>query len=137
MMRDIYTRASSVIIFLGDGKFHQPSTRSRKPRELIFFGDERDSQHILRLIYHCRSKSVARLSTPFSVFSLVALLSQKDRDEQNFNTLCTLEGDVLCRLFESLRIMLSTGWWSRIWVFQEVSCPLNASRPYSFPCVVL
>ncbi|KAI1765011.1 hypothetical protein GGR53DRAFT_491775 [Hypoxylon sp. FL1150] len=66
-MRDIYNHTRSIVVFLGDGRFHLQPRRacSTKPREFTFFGDERDSQHVDSFL----SNYLTRLLSPCHVCS--------------------------------------------------------------------
>ncbi|KAI0168881.1 heterokaryon incompatibility protein-domain-containing protein [Hypoxylon sp. FL1284] len=129
-MRNIYNLATSVIVFLGDGTFHMspkpPS--STKPPEFSFLGNEQDFQHIERFVENSASKRVRGLPDGFGVFSLIAIFalqSQKHKD-----ALSNIQEKVLRNLFEELRIMLLSKWWSRMWVFQEIVVSRNPLLRY-------
>ncbi|KAK6956678.1 hypothetical protein Daesc_001957 [Daldinia eschscholtzii] len=119
IMRQIYSRAVNVIVFLGDGKTHELNhIRSSRLQEIVFRGDSNDSQHIAQFLSHCRAETLNKLPQEFGVFCLISLFAQLQYE--HIEALLSLKTRILRELFESLRMMLLSRWWNRMWVFQEV-----------------
>ncbi|KAI1480968.1 heterokaryon incompatibility protein-domain-containing protein [Daldinia eschscholtzii] len=119
IMRQIYSHAVNVIVFLGDGKTHELNyVRSSRLQEIVFRGDSNDNQHITQFLSHCRAGTPNKLPQEFGVFCLISLFTQLQHE--HIEALLSLKSRVLRELFESLRMMLLSRWWNRMWVFQEV-----------------
>lgn len=120
IMRHIYTHATEVIVFLGDGKTHQisgGSTNLQPPLEVTFHNDSSDDEHIVGFTQRWTSNKSPRTVSNMDVFSLIAM--QARGHEVPFYREVTNQLQTFEKLFEALRMMLLSPWWNRIWVFQE------------------
>ncbi|KAI1801333.1 hypothetical protein F4811DRAFT_534894 [Daldinia bambusicola] len=130
-MRQIYSRATNVIVFLGDGGTHASShLRLSRPQEFVFRGDWSDSQYITQFLFRCRAMAPHKLRRGFGVFCLISLFAQQQ--EKHIQELLSLETTMLQQLFEDLRMMLLSRWWNRMWVFQEVIVSRGTLVQYGF-----
>ena len=106
-------------MFLGDGRNHRISgysTGFKPPLEAEFNG-ELDDEHITGLFKRWVVNDVPRKATSVDVFSLIAMRARGHDGE--FYHGARERGRDLKELFEALRMMLLSPWWSRMWVFQE------------------
>ncbi|KAI0120794.1 heterokaryon incompatibility protein-domain-containing protein [Hypoxylon sp. NC0597] len=128
-MRQIYSQAAAVVVFLGDGKTHSTSSRlgGTEPQEFIFHGGSRDEHHINQFLSHCRANSMNELPAEFGTFCLISFLGQHEHE---------LADTALSRTeawqasVEDLRMMLLSRWWNRMWVFQEILVSENVLVRY-------
>ena len=139
IMRDIYAQASDVIVFLGDGWNHRVSVDSRDsspPFEAEFHSSSLDNGHIASLFQRWVSNDVPHKASAMDVFSFIAM--QARGQPELFYHEANEKGRDLKGLFEALRMMLLSPWWSRMWMFQEailarrltvryggITCPWN------------
>lgn len=136
-MRQIYSKAEKVVVFVGDGRGHrvrrsdlyQPYSPT-----MTLHGDERDRPHLesfLKLCNTAKLKEVMSLtSVPLCALSLVRTLSEEPTMTRDFAYLMALREDVRRYLFECLRAFLVSPWWDRIWVVQELAVSLVAVVHY-------
>ncbi|KAI1387159.1 heterokaryon incompatibility protein-domain-containing protein [Hypoxylon trugodes] len=129
IMRDIYSCAASVVVFLGDGASHfTPSHyQPEKPADYTF---PNDLENCLMLEVFLRQHGTLAnvFGRGFEPFCLVALFAQ--HNSKHIDDLLGLGEKVLQELFEDLRMMLLSPWWSRIWVFQEIIVSKKISIQY-------
>lgn len=119
-MRDIYAQASDVIVFFGDGWNHRVSVYSEDsspPFEAEFHSSSLDNGHIASLFQRWVSNDVPHEASAMDVFSFIAM--QARGQSELFYREANEKGRDLEGLFEALRMMLLSPWWSRMWVFQE------------------
>lgn len=128
-MRQIYSKADKVIVFMGDGRGHrvQRSDIMRPPSSpwKALHGDERDRPHLeefLKLCHTARLKEFQSLtSVPLCALSLVRLLREDLTVTRAIGNIMALRRDIRTHLFECLRVFLVSPWWDRIWVVQEIA----------------
>ncbi|KAH8680571.1 heterokaryon incompatibility protein-domain-containing protein [Xylariales sp. PMI_506] len=120
IMRDIYSLANEVIVFLGDGHGHRNtySTRLSPPNPVNFVNSHDDHQHIESFIQRWSKGTSKTKVNALDVFCLIRILAGSDREHQ---LLDVSERSEYCdMIFEALRMLLLSQWWTRIWVFQEI-----------------
>ncbi|KAM0512786.1 hypothetical protein ACHAPE_008539 [Trichoderma viride] len=121
-MREIYSKASEVIIFLGNGLEHSaPRSESYEGlRQFKEFGfSDADvclaSQHINTWKLSLLKKPVQ----PFEVFCFLTIMAQYDSSLNPLKPLEDIPEDHFTALSEAIRRILLVPWWDRIWVVQE------------------
>ena len=145
MMRDIYAKATEVVIYLGEAPHHEfaglPS-KNRHPTALsVFYGDHRDKEQIAKFQRHClpidkekKSGTKKKLNYAHEVCCLISLLAQISDLENvppfNAESRPSLDSFYQRNVFEALRYMVRSTWWNRIWVVQEVVVPRNVILIY-------
>ncbi|KAH9224348.1 heterokaryon incompatibility protein-domain-containing protein, partial [Leptodontidium sp. 2 PMI_412] len=106
MMRNIYARASEVVIYLGDAPHHE-------------FAD---------------SASKKKLNYAHEVCCLISLLAQTSDLENvppfDVESRPRLDSFYQRNVFEALRYLMRSSWWNRIWVIQEIVVPQNIILHY-------
>lgn len=144
-MRNIYTRATEVVVYLGEAPYHEfgggPS-RNKHPSALsVFHGDERDKEKIFQFQSHCSpeenrrmSGSKKKLNYAHEVCCLISLLAQSSNLENvppfDAESRPCLDSFYQRNIFEALRYLMRSSWWDRIWVVQEVVVPKNVILIY-------
>ncbi|KAL7790528.1 heterokaryon incompatibility protein domain-containing protein [Trichoderma afarasin] len=118
-MREIYSNASEVIIFLGNGldysKQHSKSSGDLRPLKRFDVGTLDASAAI-------DAWKASPLKTPVQaheIFSFLAVVAQCLSCSDLFKFLADFPQDHLTQLSEALRRTLLVSWWDRIWVVQE------------------
>ncbi|QYT03035.1 HET domain-containing protein [Trichoderma simmonsii] len=118
-MREIYSNASEVIIFLGNGldysKQHSKSPGDLRPFKRFEVGTVDASAAI-------DAWKASPLKTPiqaYEIFSFLTAVAQCLRCSDLFKFLADFPPDHLTQLSEALRRTLLVSWWDRIWVVQE------------------
>ncbi|KAK4062432.1 hypothetical protein Trihar35433_9253 [Trichoderma harzianum] len=118
-MREIYSNASEVIIFLGNGleysKQHSKSPGDLRPLKRFEVGTVDASAAI-------DAWKASPLKTPiqaYEIFSFLTAVAQCLRYSDLFKFLADFPPDHLTQLSEALRRTLLVSWWDRIWVVQE------------------
>ncbi|KAL5083978.1 hypothetical protein Trisim1_000714 [Trichoderma cf. simile WF8] len=118
-MREIYSNASEVIIFLGNGldysKQHSKSSRDLRPLKRFEVGTLDASAAI-------DAWKASPLKTPVQaqeIFSFLTVVAQCLSSSDLFKFLEDFPQDHLTQLSEALRRTLLVSWWDRIWVVQE------------------
>jgi len=145
MMRDIYAKATEVVIYLGEAPHHEfaglPS-KNRSPTALsVFYGDHRDQEQIAKFQRHClpidkekKSGTKKKLNYAHEVCCLISLLAQisdlGNVPPFNAESRPSLDSFYQRNVFEALRYMVRSTWWNRIWVVQEVVVPRNVILIY-------
>lgn len=135
-MRKIYSHASRVVVFLGNGQTHLTHSRHRlaKPNEFEFHGDSRDTQHVFQFFDRYKDTDSNQRLDEFDAFCLLCLFAQLE--PLYLSTLVRLSDQILRELFENLRMLVLSSWWTRMWTFQEVSSLESYDilwRPLSIP----
>ncbi|KAK5659447.1 hypothetical protein OQA88_648 [Cercophora sp. LCS_1] len=131
LMRDIYFKSSEVIIYLGDGKNHRSKKGRPQPPDhppAVFFGDERDERHL-----DAFSKDLGEekfTASSFHVFCFLRILGNTKNGDTSSAQFDNIGAHVLDALAESLRMMLLSPWWQRVWVVQELIVPRRAVVRY-------
>ena len=119
-MRDIYVKATEVVVFLGDGRSHRIIGRSwdrPPPFDAVFHNSSLDNELIANFIRRWIVDDVPPKVSSLDVFSFIAM-RVRGQDEV-FCGEANRRGRDLTGLFEALHMMLLSAWWSRMWVFQE------------------
>ncbi|KAI1455192.1 heterokaryon incompatibility protein-domain-containing protein [Annulohypoxylon moriforme] len=126
IMRDIFSNATSVLAFLGDGWTHFTSNPRRGERqdEFQFYGDSRDKPYLDMFLKNPEHYRNAQLREAFGVFGIISIFAQHYPADY-IKTLANLGDEVLHPLFEHFRMVLLSPWWSRIWTFQEIVVSRN------------
>lgn len=131
-MKKIYSQCSKVTIYLGDGENHRPRrgvpARPGAAACATFHGDDRDLRYIEAFWDDLASSQ--RLSSSFHLFCLIRILTSRDLTSTLAAKLSSSKVDHLSHLAESLRMMLISPWWQRIWVVQEVVVSKRAFIQY-------
>lgn len=120
IMRHIYEKAAEVIVFLGDGRNHRITGYSKNfqsPPEVVFHNNSFDDEYIAEFSRRWTSNEPPQATSSMDVFSLIAILARGQNT--SFHVRATSQQYHLEPVFEGLRMMLMSAWWSRIWVFQE------------------
>ncbi|KAH6720640.1 heterokaryon incompatibility protein-domain-containing protein [Leptodontidium sp. MPI-SDFR-AT-0119] len=145
MMRNIYARASEVVIYLGDAPHHEFAggpTKKQYPSALsVFHGDSRDEKVISEFQSHCLpedtrkdSASKKKLNYAHEVCCLISLLAQTSDLENvppfDVESRPRLDSFYQRNVFEALRYLMRSSWWNRIWVIQEIVVPQNIILHY-------
>ncbi|KAL2060720.1 hypothetical protein VTL71DRAFT_9361 [Oculimacula yallundae] len=140
MMRDIYAKASKVVIYLGEAPGHEfagsPTTTRRTSALSIFYGDSKDAGVISEFQSLCLGKDLGngsrnkkKLNYAHEACCLISLLAQTsdlgkvppfDKESRP-----RLEAFYQRNVFEALRYLMRSSWWNRIWVVQEIVVPKN------------
>lgn len=121
-MREIYSKASEVIIYLKYGlELGAPNSKSYEGlRQFKEFGfSDADvclaSQHI-----NTRKLSpLKKLVQPFEVYCFLTITAQYDSFLNPLKPLEDILEDHFAALSEAIRRILLVPWWDRIWVVQE------------------
>jgi hypothetical protein len=130
-MRDIYASASEVVVFLGDGRGHRITGLSRQPRapeRIVFHNDESDDQHVMAFVTRWSETSSRQRVEPLDIFCFIRMLSHCGSSQFS-----NLKQNLMMQLeliLESLRMMLMSQWWVRMWVFQEVIVSSKVTLQY-------
>ncbi|KAI1092053.1 heterokaryon incompatibility protein-domain-containing protein [Rostrohypoxylon terebratum] len=130
IMRQIYNHDTRVVVFLGDGQTHLTpnSPRLAKPNELEFYGDSRDTRHIFQFLDRYKDMTSSQKLGELDTLCLVCLFAQLE--PQYLNALIGLGDQVLLELFENLRMLVLSPWWTRMWTLQEIIVSQNALIRY-------
>ncbi|KAL8288449.1 hypothetical protein RB597_000519 [Gaeumannomyces tritici] len=138
LIRDIYSQASGLTIFLGNGishrtprAFHKTHTPSAARHDFSSSsgagGDPGDRQVVTDFWNSWRTRqqrSNHQSNSALSVFCLLWSLAYDTSTTPTwpFPELLDAERERDVRgLFEAVRLMLLSPWWSRVWVVQEVA----------------
>ncbi|KAG4438617.1 hypothetical protein IFR05_005900 [Cadophora sp. M221] len=144
MMRNIYSRANEVVIYLGEAPHHEfaGSLKKRNSSALsVFYGDSRDAEVISEFQAHCLPRedqkgaaSKKKLNYAHEACCLISLLAQVSDLENvppfNVASRSRLDSFYQRNLFEALRYLMRSSWWNRIWVVQEIVVPQNIILHY-------
>ncbi|KAK1756411.1 heterokaryon incompatibility protein-domain-containing protein [Echria macrotheca] len=137
LMREIYSICDTVAVYLGDGIHHRPQKGiARRPdvARITFSNDPRDLVHIDAF---WDALSAGRpLKSLFHMFCLLRILSSADLFPILITKLDGGKNDALDQILEALRMMLTSTWWQRIWVVQEMVVARSAViqyGPFSVP----
>ncbi|PTB65723.1 hypothetical protein BBK36DRAFT_1121167 [Trichoderma citrinoviride] len=122
-MRDIYSTAVEVIMFLGSGLDYGVSSNHHSSRDLrplhIFDGGKPD---FLLASQYIDAWKTSPLKKPVQALEVFAFLTIMSWSKNSLNPLGVLE-DIpeahMAALAEALRRTLLAPWWDRIWVVQE------------------
>lgn len=135
-MRNIYSTASEVVIFLGDGSHADYSaSRSRSktpPGPCRMFGvDDMNIPLARQTLDNWKTSALKGPVQALEIFSFLAIITQF----QDSSSLLKLFEDFpethVIALFEALRRALLVAWWDRIWVVQEAVVAQNITVRYS------
>jgi len=132
-MRNIYSKAAEVIVFLGDGLDPLANGRSKLKSQAIraeFKDDLMDDEWTERCLSKWKTTSRMGRATPLDIFCLLRLLSQGQSLSNSLRCLEKVPEPVLATIFEALRQMLTVRWWNRIWVVQEVVTAAKVTVQY-------
>lgn len=121
-MRDIYSRAVEVIIFLGSGLQlgmpKPPSSRDQRPFQR-FGGCKADFLLASQYIDAWKTSSLKKPVQPLEVFAFLTIVSQSREIPNPLGVLEDIPDAHMAALAEALRHTLLAPWWDRIWVVQE------------------
>lgn len=117
-MREIYSAADQVIIFLGeDSSYGAGKSLRRDPGPCVRFTGHDSDEDLIK--QHVRkwasSRTTKHISAP-DIFCLIAILSRQIHSPKFSQDIPVHH---LGAVFEALRTMLTARWWDRIWVVQE------------------
>ncbi|CAH0025005.1 unnamed protein product [Clonostachys rhizophaga] len=117
-MRDIYSAADQVIIFLGDDLNPRAGKSFRRDARpcVRFTGHDSDSDLIRQYMRKWASSLTTEQVSAPDIFCLFAILSRQI-DRPRFPKEIPVRH--LGAIFEAVRTMLTARWWDRIWVVQE------------------
>ncbi|EEU34991.1 uncharacterized protein NECHADRAFT_67889, partial [Fusarium vanettenii 77-13-4] len=121
-MADIYSEATEVIVFLGGGPGRQMkgSKKQKDPGPCtVFTNTPLDDNLTNQALSNWTTPGRRQQVTAFDLFCLLRILSQSRGAPDPFEALRQVPDVYLTAMFESLRQMLTTRWWDRIWVVQE------------------
>ena len=123
-MNDIYRSATEVIVFLGDGPNHRITgcSQHKDPgSQVVFYNNSSDDALQSKFLSVWQPPGRGRQSArAFDVICLLSLLARPRISSQPFEFLEGIPENLLRKLFESLRRMICSPWWDRIWVVQEI-----------------
>lgn len=118
-MREIYSMAGEVIIFLGNGldysKQHSKSYRDFRPLKRFEVGTV-DASAAINIWKTSPPKTPVQA---YEIFSFLTVVAQCPSCSDLFKFLADFPQDHLTQLSEALRHTLLVSWWDRIWVVQE------------------
>jgi hypothetical protein len=121
-MREIYSKASEVIIFLGHGLEHSISNsetyESLRPFKKFGVGDA-DVALASSHIETWKRSSLKKPVQSFEVFCFLTIMAQHGSQEDPLNIIERIPEGHFTALSEAIRRMLLVPWWDRIWVVQE------------------
>ncbi|KAL7919645.1 heterokaryon incompatibility domain-containing protein [Trichoderma austrokoningii] len=135
-MRDIYSTASEVIIFLGDGS-HADYDASRVRSEAppgpcrIFGTDYMDISLAHETLDKWKTSALKGPVQALEIFSFLAAITQFRDSSSLLNFFEDIPEAHVTALFEALRRTLLVAWWDRIWVVQEAVVAQNITIRYS------
>lgn len=135
-MRNIYSTASEVIIFLGDGSHADYSTsRSRSktpPSPCRMFGvDEMNISLARQTLDNWKTSALKGPVQALEIFSFLAIITQFQDSLSLLKFFEDFPQAHVTALFEALRRALLVAWWDRIWVVQEAVVAQNITVRYS------
>lgn len=133
-MRSIYSMASQVIIFLGDGSdYSTAKPRSGKPpRPRQKFGLKDANVSFARQIIDIWKTSALKEPVQASeMFAFLTIIVEFSDSTTLFKLLADIPKAHLAALFEAMRCTLLLPWWDRIWVVQEAVVAKNLTVRYS------
>lgn len=135
-MRSIYSTASEVIIFLGDGSHadysasHMCSKSSPRPCRIFGIGNV-NIPLAHQTLDNWKTSALKGPVQALEIFSFLALITQF-RDSSNLLKFFKNFPEAhVTALFEALRRTLLVPWWDRIWVVQEAVVAQNITVRYS------
>ncbi|KAL7957632.1 hypothetical protein V8C34DRAFT_285327, partial [Trichoderma compactum] len=118
-MREIYSMASEVIVFLGNGldysKQHSKSCGDFRPLKRFEVGTV-DASAAINIWKTSPPKTPVQA---YEISSFLTVVAQCPSCSDLFNFLADFPQDHLTQLSEALRHTLLVSWWDRIWVVQE------------------
>ncbi|KAM0516381.1 hypothetical protein ACHAPE_005530 [Trichoderma viride] len=135
-MRNIYSTASEVIIFLGDGShadYGASCLRSKTPPgPCRMFGVDDMNIPLARQTLDSWKKSALKDPVQaLEIFSFLAIITQFQDSSILLNFLEDFSEAHVTALFEALRRTLLVAWWDRIWVVQEAVVARDITIRYS------
>lgn len=139
-MRDIYSTASEVVIFLGDGSHadydYDPSRLRSKtpPGPCRIFGVDDMNMNIPLAHETLDNWKTSTLKGPvqaLEIFSFLAVMTRFRDSSSLYNFFEDVPEAHVTALFEVLRRTLLVAWWDRIWVVQEAVVAQNITIRYS------
>ncbi|KAK6450642.1 hypothetical protein FP744_10006892 [Trichoderma asperellum] len=133
-MRSIYSMASQVIIFLGDGSDYSPakpcSGKPPRPRQRFGFSDA-DVSFARQIIDIWRTSALKEPVQASEMFALLTIMVEFSDSMTLVKLLADIPKAHLAALFEAMRCTLLLPWWDRIWVVQEAVVAENLTVRYS------
>jgi hypothetical protein len=120
-MGRIYSKATTVVVFLGHG-LGQRRTTSRRGRQLEqyrFEGTSADTFYTSHFLSRWKAPCTPKRVTESDIFCLVSILSRAQNLVDPFAPLDGIPQPALTAIFEGLRKLLTSRWWDRVWVVQE------------------
>lgn len=121
-MRDIYSKASEVIIFLGHGLEHgipnSESFEGLRPFKELGVSDA-DVALASQYVDTWKLSPLKKPVLPFEVFCFLTIMAQYDSPLNPLKPLEDIPKDHFTALSEAIRRILLAPWWDRIWVVQE------------------
>ncbi|KAL8377374.1 hypothetical protein RB595_008179 [Gaeumannomyces hyphopodioides] len=138
LIRDIYSGAGGLTIFLGNGishrtprafhKTHTPSAASHDFSRSSGVGGHSNDRQVVADFWDSwrmrKQRSNNQSDSALSVFCLLWSLAYDMSTTQTWpppELLDTRRERDVCSLFEAVRLMLLSPWWSRVWVVQEIA----------------
>ncbi|KAL6904743.1 heterokaryon incompatibility domain-containing protein [Trichoderma evansii] len=132
-MRSIYSTASEVIIFLGDGlDYSAAHLRSKhSPRHCRKFGiDDTNISLAHQTLDAWKASALKGPVQALELFSFLAVITQFPDSSSLLKFFEDFPEAHVTALFETLRRSLLVPWWDRIWVVQEAVVAQNITVRY-------
>lgn len=131
LMREIYTKARQVIIYLGEVQ----NSKSKVSSKSTFFQPKADDGILSSFVARCSLQNVPKIpkmDEASEVFCLIHSIAEA----QNLDDIALFGADSKYhrRLFEALRQLMRCRWWDRMWTLQEAVVPRDVIIIYG-PCV--
>lgn len=135
-MRDIYSTASEVIIFLGDGShadYGASCLRSKTPPGpcRTFGVDDMNIPLAQQTLDNWKSSALKGPVQALEIFSFLAIITQFQDSSSLLKFFEDFPAAHVTALFEALRRTLLVAWWDRIWVVQEAVVAQDITIRYS------
>lgn len=135
-MRDIYSTASQVIIFLGDGShadYGASRLRSKTPPGpcRMFGVDDMNIPLARQTLDNWKTSALKGPVQALEIFSFLAIITQFQDSSSLLKFFEDFSEAHVTALFEALRRTLLVAWWDRIWVVQEAVVAQDITIRYS------
>lgn len=137
IMRDIFTSARQVFIYLGEVQ----NSKLKVPSKSAFFQPEPDDDIMSSFATRCSLQDISkipRIDKASDVFCLIHSIAEarnlEDAAPFNAGWRHAADSKYHRRLFEALRQLMRCRWWDRMWTLQEAVVPKDVTIIYG-PCV--
>ncbi|PON20559.1 hypothetical protein TGAM01_v210593 [Trichoderma gamsii] len=135
-MRNIYSTAREVIIFLGDGShadYGASRLRSKTPPGpcRLFGIDDMNIPLAHQTLDNWKTSTLKSPVQALEIFSFLAIITQFQDSSSLLKFFKEFPEAHVTTLFEALRRTLLVAWWDRIWVVQEAVVAQDITMRYS------